>query len=143
MNSIGNGFGHSITFALQPSPWTPQPQTQNPTPKTLKPETQNPKILNPQPQTVKLPQLVGSPSTSAGSSSTKALRMQNAIQGSILGTAPHTVTVYNKVIIKGLLWLYSKQYNRATLKGFIYPYYECYSTATEWGQYPSSLRGSQ
>ena len=37
-----------------------------------------------------------------------------------LGTAPHTVRVYNS----------------ATIKGLIYPYYEYYSTVTEWGRYP-------
>ena len=37
------------------------------------------------------------------------------------GYCPHTVTVYN----------------RATIKGLIYPYYEYYSTVTEWGQYPT------
>ena len=36
---------------------------------------------------------------------------------------PHTVTVYN----------------RATIKGLIYLYYECYSTVTEWGQYPTLI----
>ena len=38
-----------------------------------------------------------------------------------LGTAPNTVTVYN----------------RATIKGLIYPYYKDNSTVTEWGQYPN------
>ena len=37
-----------------------------------------------------------------------------------LGTAPNTVTVYN----------------RATIKGLIYPYYKDYSTVTEWGAVP-------
>ena len=40
-----------------------------------------------------------------------------------LGTAPHTVTVYN----------------RATIKVLIYLYYEYYPTVTEWGQYPTLL----
>ena len=38
-----------------------------------------------------------------------------------IGYGPHTVTVYN----------------RATIKGLIYLYYEYYPTVTEWGPYPS------
>ena len=44
--------------------------------------------------------------------------------GLYIGYCPHTVTVYN----------------RATIKGLIYPYYEYYSTVTEWVQYPSCIR---
>ena len=43
-----------------------------------------------------------------------------------LGYCPHTVTVYN----------------RATIMGLVYPYYEYCSTVTEWGQCPAStLKG--
>ena len=40
--------------------------------------------------------------------------------GVYLGYCPHTVTVYN----------------RATIKGLIYLYYEYYPTVTEWGHHP-------
>ena len=39
------------------------------------------------------------------------------LKGVQVGFCPHTVTVYN----------------RATIKGLIYPYYEYYSTVTGWG----------
>ena len=40
--------------------------------------------------------------------------------GDIAWVRPHTVTVYN----------------RATIKGLLYLYYEYYPTVTEWGPYP-------
>ena len=81
----------------------------HPTPQTLNPKPQN---LAHSPE----PMLRNQSSEPQGQ-----IPEYKALKEAILGYCPHTVTVYKK----------------ATIKGLIYPYYDYYSTVTEWGQYPS------